>query len=155
MGNLNYASLSTHLSNDLPEKHFRLGVLKGVQRKIGYSRCAPIYGKYRFLRWILDKNPHMTSRSPLYIISNVLWSFYLCILEDDIFCTLERNESNQPYFTTLLQRVPLNNFCACRGKKIVKKYISMCTKISTITLDWSLHTVYKRLYLQLYMQQNW
>ena len=29
-------------------------------------------------------------------------SFYLIILGDDIFRTLERIESNQPYFTTLL-----------------------------------------------------
>ena len=34
--------------------------------------------------------------------SDVIWDFYLSILEDDILCTLEGNESNQPFYTTLL-----------------------------------------------------
>ena len=32
---------------------------------------------------------------------DVIWGFYLSILGDDIFRTLERIESNQPYYTTL------------------------------------------------------
>ena len=32
----------------------------------------------------------------------VILGFYLSILEDDIFRTLERNESNQPYYITFI-----------------------------------------------------
>ena len=36
------------------------------------------------------------------VISDVIWGFYLYILGDDIFRTLQRTESNQPYYTTLV-----------------------------------------------------
>ena len=36
------------------------------------------------------------------IISDVIKGFYLSILEDDIFRTLESIESNTPYYTTLV-----------------------------------------------------
>ena len=38
-----------------------------------------------------------------FIISDVIWGLNLSILEDEIFRTLERIKSNQPYYTSLVQ----------------------------------------------------
>ena len=56
------------------------------------------YGKCRLLRSI-DKNPYDVTDNRGE--SDVILCFYLSILEDDMFRTLECIESNQPYYTTL------------------------------------------------------
>ena len=62
--------------------------------EVGYSLCAPIYGKYRLLRYI-DKNLIWPTdyRGESGVI---IRGFYLSILGYDIFRTLESIESNQP-----------------------------------------------------------
>ena len=51
----------------------------------------------------IDKNKNLIYDVTLAsMIDDVIWGFNLSILEDDIFRTLERIQSNLAYFTTLL-----------------------------------------------------